>query len=270
MSAPKPVRGSKPFRIAIANNKGGVAKSTTAANLAAGLAKRGYRVLLVDFDPSGGVSAFVGLAERIMETERHLASVTDLLESGIFSPIRNHLVPGLDVLPATQRLADVAERMAMQPGSHHWLASRLEPHCGEYDFVLVDTQPTLSKLLLAALMAAPSVVLPIQAERANMPMVISFLTTVEGLAAGAQPEARILGVLPTFFNARAHMPQKMLEELGALFGEGVLFSKPIARRQSISDAMAAGRPIVLAKPADEGALEYTSFIEEVIRRAEQR
>ncbi|WP_158501747.1 ParA family protein [Vitiosangium sp. GDMCC 1.1324] len=260
-------------RICVANNKGGVAKSTTSINLAAGLAQRGRKVLLLDMDPSAGASIFFGLAVAVREEREQIYSTTDLLLGKPFAPQRKHLLAGLDLLPATKRLAYLADDLSKKDlsaadGGVRLLAESLARVEMEYDYVIIDTQPTLNRLLIMALLAAPNIIAPVQADIGNVPMTMDFHDSIRGLQRLTQPELRLLGVLPTFFNSRAKTPHETVGLLGKLFGEEAVFATRVSRRQSIADAHGYGKPIIVAAPSDPGAREYSSFTEEVIRRVE--
>lgn len=173
-------------RICVANNKGGVAKSTTSINLAAGLAQRGRKVLLLDMDPSAGASVFFGLAVAVREEREQIYSITDLLLGKPFAPQRNHLLADLDLLPATKRLAYLAGDLSKKDlgaaeGGVRLLAEPLVRVETEYDYVIIDTQPTLNRLLIMALLAAPNIIAPVQADIGNVPMTMDFHDSIRGL-----------------------------------------------------------------------------------------
>lgn len=253
-------------RICIANNKGGVGKSTTAINLAAVLALRGNRVLLVDFDPAGGASIFLGLAEAVREEREPLFTVVELLEGKPYAKRPYQPAPGLDVLPANARLSYYAQRLDQDPRGHFRLSEALDRIDSEYDFIICDSAPTLGILMIGAVIACPEVVVPVQLDIGTLPMTIDFNGFVVSLKQTARPELRVLGVLPTFNEARSRTPQAMLGALRGLF-QNRLFNTSISRLRAIGDSHGHGRPIVLAQPDNKGALEYTSFAEEVISRA---
>lgn len=255
------------FKIAVSNNKGGVAKSTTAANLAARLAQLGHRVLVVDADPSAGLTAFLGKAAEVLAEPPAFKTLADALERSEFVPCKD-IIAGLDLLPATSRLAFVAEERLAQKDGYLLLDAFLRMVEADYDYIIVDTQPTLSTLQVMALIAAPNLIIPVQTDVGNVPMMINFHTSIRRLKETAQPSLRILGVLPTFYSRSANMPEKMVNNLAAEFGSERIFATRISRRQSIADAAEFGQPIIVSKPSDPGAQEYANFTMEVVRRAE--
>jgi chromosome partitioning protein len=253
-------------RICIANNKGGVGKSTTAVNLAAVLALRGFRVLLVDFDPSSGASIFLGFDEEVSEEHQEIYTVVELLKGQPFTPLKYPHIPGLDLLPASTRLSFYAQTLDQDPRGHFRLAEALEPLASDYDYIICDSAPTLGILMFSAIVACPEVVVPVQLDIGTLPMTIQFNDYVIALKRNAQPSLRVLGVLPTFHDTSSTTPRAMLQALRGLF-QSRLFSTSIPRMRAIGDAHGDGRPVVLAQPKNKGAVQYTSFAEEVISRA---
>jgi chromosome partitioning protein len=253
-------------RICVANNKGGVGKSTTAINLASVLALRGHKVLLVDFDPAAGASIFLGLAEEVREEQTPLYTVVELLNGKPFTPFPYPLAPGLDLLPANTRLSHHAQVLDRDPRGHFRLAEALEPLASVYDYIICDSAPTLGILMIGAIIACPEVVVPVQLDIGTLPMTIEFNDFVVSLKQTAQPALKVMGVLPTFNEARSKTPQAMLGALRGLF-QGRLFQTSISRLRAIGDAHGHGRPVVLAQPDNRGAIEYTQFADEVLRRA---
>ena len=253
-------------RICVANNKGGVGKSTTAINLATVLALRGHKVLLVDFDPAAGASIFLGLAEEVREEFAPLYTVVELLSGQPFTPHPYPLAPGLDLLPANSRLSHYAQVLDRDPRGHFRLAEALESLASDYEYIICDSAPTLGILMIGAVIACPEVVVPVQLDIGTLPMTIEFNDFVVSLKQTAQPALKVMGVLPTFNEARSKTPQAMLGALRGLF-QGRLFHTSISRLRAIGDAHGHGRPVVLAQPENRGAIEYTQFVEEVLRRA---
>lgn len=254
-------------RIAVVNHKGGVAKTTTVVNLAAALALKGKRVLVVDLDPQANAS--VSLDVDVTEgAERPVEYASQDLLKGVlpFRPLKDHPVPGLDLLPTTRRLSFLETDLILEnhPSAAWRLSERLRDIQSQYDFILADCPPSLGMLALNAIVACPEVLIPVKLEP------LSIMGTLEleehlGMIQSTHPEVRLMGVLGTFYSETAARPRELLARLRERFGDRV-FETIIHTSQAVANAPGMGKPLLLLKPSDRGAQEYTRLSEEVMNR----
>jgi chromosome partitioning protein len=252
-------------RLAVCNQKGGVAKTTTAVNLAVILAQRAKRVLLVDYDPQGNASQFLGLIEQL-EDQGLYTSANLTLGNRPFAPQRDCVVPGLDLVPATDSLASL-EFELLQDSSRgaHRLGMALSAVAQDYDYVIVDCPPTLGMLAINALVGCSNVLIPVKLSPASVPGAIRLHETIEALRQ-TNPYLKVIGVVGTFLNEAAKAPKEVLSQLRELFGKQLVLETSIHQAQGVDDAAGKGKPVVLSAPRSRGALEYHSLAEEVIAR----
>jgi chromosome partitioning protein len=237
--------------LAVANQKGGVGKTTTVASLGAALSQLGQRVLVVDLDPQACLTFSLGL-----DPEALPLSVHDVLLARIPARTAVHRRgPGPDVLPATIDLAGSEALLMMRSGREFALRTALEDVRGEYDWILLDCAPTLGVLTLNALAAASRVLVPLQCETLSYRGVGQLLDTVADVRRLANRSLRVLGVLPTLYDARTAHARAVLADVAERFGVPVL-EPPIPRSIRFAEAPATGRSVLATAGTSRGAMAY--------------
>jgi chromosome partitioning protein len=247
----------------IANQKGGVGKTTTTVNLAAGLARIGQRVLVVDLDPQGNATMGSGVDKRALEL-----SVYDvLLESaGVAESRARSEKGGYDVLGANRELAGAEVELVGLERRTERLRAGLAAVEAEYDFVLVDCPPSLSLLTLNGLCAAHGVIVPMQCEYFALEGLSDLVNTIKQVHANLNPQLQIIGLLRVMFDPRMTLQQQVSEQLESHFGDKV-FSTVIPRNVRLAEAPSYGQAGVVFDPSSRGALAYIAFAEEMVARA---
>jgi len=248
--------------IAIVNQKGGVGKSTTAVNLGAYLACAGKRVLVVDMDPQGNATSGLGVEKS--EVEHCIYSVL-IGEREMKEVIRSTAIDGLEVVPATIALAGAEIELVPQMSREFRLKRSLEPVVDEYDFIVIDSPPSLGLLTVNGLTAAHGVLVPIQSEYYALEGLSQLMSTIEMVRTHLNPRLEVDGVVITMYDARTNLSQAVLEDVKSFFeGRIRVFETVIPRNIRLSEAPSFGLPIVLYDDRSKGAQAYRALAEEVL------
>lgn len=246
--------------IAVANQKGGVGKTTTAVNLAACLAEAGQRVLLVDMDPQGNATSGVGVRVQGKTTYEVLLGSLPIAQAEVASAC-----PNLFVLPADIRLAAAEVELVDEPRREYHLADVLKPRREQYDYLLIDCPPSLGLLTINALSCADSVLIPIQSEYYALEGVSALLNTVDRIQRSFNRSLQVEGLLLTMYDGRTNLSLMVAGEVKKHFRAQV-FSTLIPRNVRLGEAPSHGQPIHLYDPKSVGAEAYRALAREVLRR----
>ncbi len=246
----------------VANQKGGVGKTTTAVNLAAGLAQIGQRVLLADLDPQGNATMGAGINKAELKASiyevllglSNIASVRLRSEAGQF-----------DVLPANRELAGAEVEMVELDNREKRLKTAFAGVAGDYDFILIDCPPALSLLTLNGLCAANGVIIPMQCEYYALEGLSDLVNTIKKVHAKLNPDLKIIGLLRVMFDPRMTLSQQVSAQLEQHFGDKV-FTTVIPRNVRLAEAPSYGVPGVNFDPASKGAQAYVAFGAEMVER----
>jgi chromosome partitioning protein len=237
--------------IALANQKGGVAKTTSVASLGAAFAEQGRRVLLVDLDPQACLTFSLGVDPDAVES-----SVHDVLVAGAeAADVIVRCEEGIDLVPSTIDLAGAEAVLLSRPAREYVLQSALDPLRRDYDVILLDCSPSLGVLTLNALTAAQGLIIPMPCEMLGHRGVGQLLDTVRDVKRILNKKLRVIGILPTLFDGRSNHSREVLEDVGERYGLPVL-SPPIPKTVRFAEAPAVGRSILSTSRTSKGAKAY--------------
>ncbi|MCQ4624710.1 ParA family protein [Corynebacterium sp. CCUG 69979] len=249
--------------ISMVNQKGGVGKTTSSINLGACLAEQGRKVLLVDLDPQGALSAGLGVTQ-----DEDQVTVYDLMldnTSSIHASIKHSNVSGLDMVPANIDLSAAEIQLVNEVGREQTLGRALRPVRSEYDYIIIDCQPSLGLLTVNALACSQGVIIPMECEYFSLRGLALLTDTVEKVRDRINFDLDIVGILVTMFDRRTTHSREVMDRVVEVFGDRV-FDTVITRTVRFPETSVAGEPIITWAPNSSGAEQYRTLALEVIER----
>lgn len=248
--------------IGIANQKGGVGKTTTAINLAASLAVGERSILLVDCDSQGNATSGIGIAGETLEKNIYHGLIGEVPVENL---IHDTEIEYLKILPAHIDLAGAEIELISVEGREQYLRNLLQPLANNYDFILIDSPPSLGLITVNVLAAADSVIIPLQCEYYALEGLGQFLNTYHRVRQSFNPRLTIEGILLTMFDRRNNLSHQVADEAQKHFN-GLVFDTHIPRNVRLSESPSFGKPIILYDIASAGAKSYLMFAQELLKR----
>ncbi len=250
--------------VVIANQKGGVGKTTSTVNIGAYMAAAGRRVLLVDFDPQGNLSSSVGVRKHEIGVYDVLIGKVSAADAIVPTPQEN-----MDILPSDLRLSGATVELANAEGRDGYLKRALEPLQSLYDYILIDCPPSLGILTINGFAAAKSVIVPLQCEFFALEGFLNMLfQTIKRIQTSLNPTLAVGGIIFTMFDSRTRLSQEVIQQVKSAFKAHpeLLFKTVIPRNVRLSEAPSHGLPINMYDPGCVGARSYAALTEEVLKR----
>ena len=252
--------------IAIFNQKGGVGKTTTNINLAACLAVKGKKILVLDIDPQGNTTSGLGISKTDMELTTYELLTSD--DINVEDAIVHTSTEGLDMIPGSVQLAGAEVELVQLDHREKRLKAALEPIKDKYDYIFIDCPPSLGLLTINSLTAVDSVLIPIQCEYYALEGVSQLVSTIEIVKKSLNTDLEIEGVILSMFDGRTNLSIQVVEEVKKYFREKV-YSTVIPRNVRLAEAPSYGMPIVKYDPSSTGAEAYSEFADEFLSKEEQ-
>ena len=248
--------------ISVANQKGGVGKTTTTVNLSAGLGQLGKKVLVVDIDPQGNTTSGYGVDKRAVTKSTYDILVDDVSPAEVIVETE---FSGVDILPANLNLAGVEIEIIEQDARHLKLKKALDTVKAHYDYIIIDCPPSLGLITINAFCASDSVLVPIQCEFFALEGLSQLMSTVKRVKTGYNPSLEVEGVLLTMYDGRLNLTQQVVSEVKRFFPRKV-FKSVIPRAVRISEAPSFGRPVMYYDKSSKGSKAYLALAKEVCGR----
>nr|CAA6803891.1 MAG: Chromosome (plasmid) partitioning protein ParA [uncultured Thiotrichaceae bacterium] len=248
--------------LAVANQKGGVGKTTTTVNLTASLSAMRRNVLMIDMDPQGNATTGLGIDKHNRNPSLNDVLLGEVPASDIIVKIPDTQI---SVLPGTPDLTVAEVELAQMERREYRLREALAPIVNDYDFILIDCPPTLNTLTVNALVAADGVVIPMQCEYYALEGLTALMNTIDEIAANANPRLRITGLVRTMFDPRSNLSRQVSEQLQEHFSDR-LYSTSIPRNIRLAEAPSHGLPVLAYDKNSRGALAYLALASEMLRK----